>query len=72
MIILVGFLIPVDLKILSMSVHQQATIKNCIKVKVTGYLNVFMICLAVLLDKEEETYHIKQQSKNLEFSERET
>lgn len=72
MMVLVGFLMPDDLKTLSITAHQQETMRNCTKVKVTGYLNVFIICLAVLLDSDEQIYHMKQHSKNLELSDKDT
>lgn len=68
MMALVGFLMPDDLKTLSIKAHQHETMMNCTKVKVTGYLKVFIICLAVLLDSEEQMYHMKQHSRNLELS----
>lgn len=69
-ICLVGFLILLELTKFSTIKHQQATNKNWTKVNVTGYLNRFIICFPVLLDKEEERYHMKQHAINLVFSDK--
>ena len=38
---------------------------NCMKVRVTGYLNDIRICLALLFDIALERYHSRQSRTNL-------